>query len=264
VRKPLLVIEVGNSRLKVGLFDRDEISGDKLPVCREFLVQDVSLTMPMEFVETWLTEHSEPVPAIVTGSFPEGVEKLCRSWSSSAVARPAVLSDRAMLPIESNVTSPERVGIDRLLGAVAVNRLRRPGQAVVVVDSGTATTINLIDEEGVFQGGAILPGLRLSARALHEYTQLLPDIPLEEIEAESREPVGKETREAIRSGLFWGQIGAIRELTAGCSAGRADPLLVLSGGGGALMRGVLSEFQFYPHLSLQGFATVWESVLKNP
>ena len=78
-----------------------------------------------------------------------------------------------MLPIELRVDFPERVGLDRVLNGVAACVLLKPGQAGIVVDSGTTVTVNAVADGG-FLGGAILPGFELSAKALHEYTALLP------------------------------------------------------------------------------------------
>jgi type III pantothenate kinase len=109
------------------------------------------------------------------------------------------------------------VGIDRLLAAVGVNALREPPRPAVIVDLGTAVTVDLISAEGAFQGGAILPGISMSARALHEFTDLLPLIEMAELH-EAPTEVGKDTVAAMRSGLFWGTIGAARELIARMSA----------------------------------------------
>src|SRR5207249_10383120 len=78
------------------------------------------------------------------------------------------------LPIRLNVDEPETVGLDRLFGAVAAKAMVPPGTPAITVDVGTAVTVNLIDAEGVFQGGAIFPGPRLMARALHDFTAKLP------------------------------------------------------------------------------------------
>ena len=103
------------------------------------------------------------------------------------------------------------VGIDRLLAAVAANRLRNPKRPAVIVDLGTAITVDLVDAEGVFRGGAILPGIAISARAMHDYTDLLPHIPMAELE-EPPPALGRATVPAMRSGLYWGAVGAVREL----------------------------------------------------
>jgi type III pantothenate kinase len=256
---PLIVVDVGNSRLKAGLFDRADSS--PLPEPLEVHAQDVSDPLDTVRLLNWVEKIDRPVPSIATGSSPGGVETLHLDWSLSSIERPVPLSSRKLLNIEMNVEFPDRVGIDRLLAAIAANKLRTPDQAALIVDSGTATTINLVDEEGVFQGGAILPGLRLSAKALHEYTQLLPHVSLEELASQTRGPVGKETQEAIRSGLYWGQIGAIRELSQRMLQDHPQACRLLTGGGAELLSPELTEFELSPNLSLRGFALLADELL---
>ena len=86
------------------------------------------------------------------------------------------------------------------------------GRPAIIVDSGTATTVDAVDADGVFLGGAILPGFGLLARSLQRYTALLPLITLEELGTGPPPAVGRDTTAAIKSGLFFGQLGAVREL----------------------------------------------------
>jgi len=259
LQSPLVVFDVGNSRLKAGLFDRADTAS--LPNYLACHSQDVRQPLETNVLLQWTKEIADPVPAIVTGSSPGGVETLMLDWSLSTIQTPVPLRDRNLLSIPMDVKFPEKVGIDRLLNAMAADRLRDEGEAALIVDSGTATTVDLLDAEGVFRGGAILPGLRLSAESLHHYTQLLPKIPLEELQHESHGPVGRETREAIRSGLYWGQLGAIRELTTRITSDCDRVQRFLTGGGAELLTSELPEFQFVSHLSLRGFALLADQIL---
>jgi type III pantothenate kinase len=158
------------------------------------------------------------------------------------------------LPLETDLERPEQAGLDRLAAAVGANRLRTPGRAAVVLDVGTAIKASLLDERGVFRGGAILPGLAMSARAMHEFTDLLPLIPYEEL-AEPPEAVGRATVPAMRSGLFWGAVGAMKELVAQLSAGHAPPEAFLTGGAGPGVAQLLgTDARYIPHLTLGGIA----------
>jgi type III pantothenate kinase len=110
------------------------------------------------------------------------------------------------LPIETDLPEPRKIGTDRLCAAVAA--FDRLGAACVVGDFGTAVTIDCVSAEGVFLGGAILPGAGLGARSLHEHTAQLPLV-----ELTSPDWVyGKDTRRAIIGGLVYGLRGALREL----------------------------------------------------
>ncbi len=147
------------------------------------------------------------------------------------------------------------VGVDRLLDAVAANRLRQPHRPAVVIDVGTAITVDLVAADGAFCGGAILPGIGISARALHTFTDLLPLVEMPELSVPPP-ALGTATMPAIRSGLFWGALGAIRELVAQLTRGLGgDPQIFLTGGGSAAVAQLLGDAaQYIPHLTLAGIA----------
>jgi type III pantothenate kinase len=128
---------------------------------------------------------------------------------------------------------------------------------MIIVDSGTATTVDVISTTGAFEGGAILPGFQLCSRALHQYTALLPRISNDEIVGEPPAALGKNTRDALRSGLFWGQLGAVRELIRHLRETLpSEATIVVTGGAGRLIAPQLPGALHYPYLALQGLVIV--------
>jgi type III pantothenate kinase len=125
------------------------------------------------------------------------------------------------LPLTVRLERPDMVGVDRLVDAVAANRLRAADRPAVIVDVGTAITVDWVSADGAFRGGAILPGLRMSAQALHEFTDLLPLVDVSDLAAPPP-ALGTTTVSAMESGLFWGAVGAIRQLIEQLTAGLAD------------------------------------------
>ena len=111
----------------------------------------------------------------VAGVHPEHRRQLC-DWIVSRGDRLVILDRYDKLPVRVGVDEPERVGVDRLLNAVAAKAKLAPGQPAVLVDAGSAVTVDWLDEEHVFRGGTIFPGIRLMTRALHAYTAQLPDV----------------------------------------------------------------------------------------
>jgi len=279
-----LGIDVGNSRVKFGLFDRSEggRASGTLPPCLHSLAVRASEPVPWDRIVAWREELEEDWQAAVAGANPAGVDRLVSQWPAELGAPPQHVRDVTRFPISIRVDEPRKVGVDRVLNAVAANVLRRPRQTAIIVDSGTATTVDFVDEGGAFRGGAILPGLRLAARCLHEYTALLPLVTMDELRQKPVPIVGRNTSEAIRSGIFWGQLGAVRELiqrmeraavgpaqqadrVAEAGAQASDigqplrpvrPLLLLTGGGGLLLSREIPEGRLERHLSLQGLALV--------
>jgi len=252
-----LAIDVGNSRIKLGLFaiPASRQPGE-LPTCvqRTFVLPNEPI--PWEMLCSWQAASENWQPAVIAGSNPQGVEQLKAQWPKPLGPSPRHVTNTASFPLTIRVDEPRRVGIDRLLNAVAVNELRDATRPAVVVDSGTATTVDVVSADGAFCGGAILPGLALSAKALHEYTALLPLVSVLELGQETPEPLGRNTRAAIRSGLFWGQLGAVKELIERQAGAEAE--VFVTGGGGALLASHWPRAHFEPHLPLQGLVLIAE------
>lgn len=250
-----LAIDVGNSRVKLGLFECPESRRHgELPTCVERATLLSREPIPWELLGRWNSERRECLLPVIAGSNPQGVAQLIAAWPSSLGPPPRTVANTEHFPLTIRVDEPRRVGIDRLLNAIAVNEVRRADRPAVVVDSGTATTVDLVSAEGAFEGGAILPGLALSAKALHEYTALLPLVSVPELGEKTPEPLGRNTRAAIRCGLFWGQLGAVKELIARQAPADAD--IFVTGGGGALLASYLPNAGFEPHLPLQGLVLI--------
>ena len=165
------------------------------------------------------------------------------------------------MPIKINVDQPERVGIDRLLNAVATNRLRQPKRPTIVIDMGTACTVDLISSDGAFEGGAILPGSTLSAAALRSGTATLPELAAESFDSPPA-VVGKSTQAAISAGLYWGMVGAVHELVDRIAHQcKEPPQVFLTGGEASRLVAPLTTNQqdpprHIPHLVLSGIAVV--------
>ncbi|MDE2040302.1 MAG: type III pantothenate kinase [Elusimicrobia bacterium] len=196
------------------------------------------------------------VEACVYGSVVPSLDKaLERAVRTSFGVAAVAVTPRSPLGIRLRVREPLRVGADRLLNALAAHRRAR-GAAAVVVDFGTATTFDCVAAGGDYLGGAILPGPRLAAEALHERTAKLPLVAM----ARPRRVVGKDTVECIRAGLYWGYLGAIEKvlaLTLRELGGR--PRLFATGGLASLFRRDLPESMLpAPDLTLEGLRIAHE------
>jgi type III pantothenate kinase len=158
------------------------------------------------------------------------------------------------LPMVVRVESPEKVGLDRLAAAVAANGLRETGQPAIVVDAGSAVTVDLVASDGAFEGGVILPGFRMSAEALYGADML----PLAVLTPNDEPPavIGKNTEGAIRSGLFWGAVGAVREIVGRMAATLDKPPEIYVTGGDLrrLAEHLGDEATFVPNMVLSGIA----------
>ncbi|MFP6767211.1 MAG: type III pantothenate kinase [Planctomycetaceae bacterium] len=257
---PLLAVDVGNSRVKFGLFAADVTANEplQLPTIRNSLAIAPDAEVPWPIIREWSASNATGSPAgIVAGANPPIRDEITANWPAD-LPPPRVLTDPTELGISVQLEHPDRAGIDRLLNAVAVNCLRPDGRPAIIVDSGTATTVDALDAGGAFLGGAILPGFDLLARSLHRYTALLPLLSLEQLGDSPPSPLGKDTPAAIRSGLFYGQLGAVRELADSLERelGSGPATMFLTGGGGPLLATALPEARLVPHLGLLGLARI--------
>jgi type III pantothenate kinase len=257
----IFAIDVGNTRVKFGVFGCADsmASKAKLPAC----IATMAVPIAEELEWGKITAHFDEWGAklargVIAGANPAGVEKIIAGWPDGVWPAPLAVRRAVDLPLRVNVELPEKVGIDRLLDAVAANALRALDEPVVVVDAGTATTVNYISAEGAFEGGAILTGIELGARALHQYTALLPLIDVPSLLLHPVEPLGRNTPAAIGSGLWFGQVGAVRELVARLSESASrTPLVLVTGGNGRWLAPALgSHVRFEPDLALRGLAFV--------
>lgn len=232
--RKILVVDVGNSRAKFGLFER---TGDTVQLLSGTAVSLRRSRNVAVRLADWAANHTID-ECVVAGSNPPIVDRLNDEWPES-LPRPTIIRSGQRLPVRLMVDQPDAVGIDRVLNALAAGRLY-PKRSVIIADSGTATTVDLISKTGDFLGGTIFPGLRLSAYALHDYTARLPMIDVDAEHPHDPRLPGRNTEEAIRSGLYWGQLGAIREIIDRLSAACDDaPVVILTGG---------ALNQLHPHL----------------
>jgi len=252
VSLPIVAVDIGNSRIKFGIFEA--VGGTGLPE-------------PLDVFEQAAIADFTQLPALLQQAAAGPY-----TWWMCSVNRPAAIRldqwleatkkhatlrrlTHDLLPLAVEVQHPEHVGMDRLAGAVGANRIRESSRAAIVIDLGSAITVDLVSAAGVFLGGAILPGIGMSARALHEFTDQLPEIAMHELD-EPPLALGKNTADAMRSGLYWGAVGAIRELITRLGADLdVRPQVFLTGGAAPAVAHLLGpDVQHVPHLVLGGIA----------
>ncbi len=140
--------------------------------------------------------------------------------------RPMVVGKSdCVLPVDVRVDADTQVGPDRLVNTVA--GFDRHGGDLIIVDFGTATTFDVVAQDGAYVGGVIAPGVNLSLEALHQAAAALPHIDI----AKPQRVVGTNTVACMQSGVFWGYVGLVREICNRIKAERDRPMKVISTGG---------------------------------
>jgi type III pantothenate kinase len=253
----VLLADVGNSRIKLARLD-DFIGGTGLPtVARR---QDLdSRGFHPDNLERWLLAAA-PGPAVILVA---SVHETAATRLEAAVAEVSATKHRPLrqrrivhgdLPLAVALDKPDQVGIDRLAAAAAAALVKPAGRPAVVVDCGTAVTVDLVAADGRFLGGAILPGPALMARALAEGTSKLPAVAAL-VGGEVPAMPGRSTEEAIAAGIGHGVRGAVARLVVEArSASGGDAATILTGGWADAVHDVLPDARLVPNLVLAGIA----------
>ena len=240
-----VVVDIGNSRIKWGRSSATAVAA------MTALPHGDATAWQAQFDEWRLTPGLQWV---VSGVAPKARDGLI-AWLRERRQIVYVLDSYKQLPLKVQVDFPEQVGIDRLLNAVAANSRRASDQSVAVIDAGSAVTLNWIDRTGAYRGGAIFPGIRLMAQALHQNTALLPlvDIttPLPALPATN-------TRAAIEAGVYWAVTGGIRALIERLPEVPAGIFLTV-GNAPLLSAGLGPQYTVWPEITLEGIRLAAQS-----
>lgn len=246
----ILCIDVGNSHIYGGVFDGDEI---KLRFRHTSQVSSTSDELGI-FLKSALRENDCSPDAIKQIGICSVVPQIDYSLRSACVkyfkTEPFLLQAGVKTGLNIKYRNPLEVGADRIANAIAATH-SFPNQNLIVIDFGTATTFCVINSKKEYLGGAILPGVRLSVDALSKNTAKLPAVEIVKVES----VVGRSTIESIQSGVFYGVLGACRELIFKISqdvfAGQKTQVLA-TGGFASLFDNQNLYDHIIPDLVLQG------------
>lgn len=199
-----------------------------------------------------------PVPVVVASVHPAALERFGRLTANLAQKLPEVAGVDFPIPVRADVDEPKRVGVDRLLAALAARETA--GAPCVVVDAGTAITVDAVGPDGAFLGGAILPGPAIAAQALADGTAQLPHVALPEAAPQA---IGRSTEAAIAAGCVRGTAGAIEALAAAVRErlGAGAPLVLTGGHAARLMPLLSSNPHHVPELVLEGLVLAYRAWL---
>ncbi|MEC7491222.1 MAG: type III pantothenate kinase [Pseudomonadota bacterium] len=251
----LLTIDSGNTNIVFALYDGEKQCGvwrrasDFRRTSDEYGVWLLQLM-------GYATLRSEDIDsAIIATVVPDtlfGLKGLCRDYFK---VEPLVVGDADVdLGIEALVDSPESVGADRLVNAVA--GYETYGGPLIILDFGTATTFDVINQMGSYVGGVIAPGINLSIEALHEAAAMLPRVSVEPPPS----VIGTRTATAMQSGIYWGYVGLIEGLVERIRQEFGGSLSVVATGGLASLFQTATETieKVDADLTLRGLVSVHE------
>jgi len=222
----LLAIDSGNTNVVFAIYDGEALRGswrsstDPKRTADEYAVWLTQL-MALDGLVSSDVEHA--IIASVVPATLHSLKALCRRYFG---VDPLLVGDPSVrLGFEILIDRPEQVGDDRLVNTVAAHESY--GGPLIVIDFGTATTFDVIDEVGNYRGGVIAPGVNLSVEALYMAAAKLPRIGIERPST----VIGKATVPAMCSGVYWGYVGLIEGLVSRIKAEYGVPMRVIATGG---------------------------------
>jgi type III pantothenate kinase len=225
-----LAIDIGNTRIKTGLFDNDE-----LVATQEFL--------HVEDFKAFLEAH-EGIPTAVC-SVRYAKEEIGNHYP--LLQKALILDHKTPIPLALDYETPETLGMDRLAAALGAQVLF-PNRPALIIDLGTCITYDLVDDMS-FKGGMIAPGMKMRFRAMHEFTAKLPLLD----PAVSEEMIGRTTTESMNSGVIQGIVGEIEHHISQLMLKIPDLKVIMTGGDAQLfVSKIKSDIFVAPKIVLLG------------
>lgn len=260
-KKKLLCLDVGNTHILGGVFAEDRLiarfryatpligTADQLGIFLINILQ-VNKIVPNE------------ITAAAVASVVPSYDYTIRHTISSYLESPLfVLQSGVKTGLNIKYKNPNEVGADRIANAMgAVNAF--PNQHMIIIDMGTATTLCAVSKQKDYLGGIILPGMRLGMESLKTHTAKLMEVDIETCTTY----IGRTTKESIQSGLYFGQLGALKEVINGVKLECFSPesALIIGTGGFAQLYKETSLFDvILPDLVLQGLSKAYEYSLMS-
>ncbi|MGB2884508.1 MAG: type III pantothenate kinase [Dehalococcoidia bacterium] len=204
----LLAIDIGNTNIVVGVFDGEKLKATWRLGTDVHKLEDEYAALLLELLSMKGLAFADIDDAIISSSVPPLVtvfEELCRRYFevTTMVVGPGIKTS-----VRISIENPREVGADRVVNVAAAHRLY--GGPLIVIDFGTATTLDAVSEEGDYLGGAIAPGIVISSEALFEHAAKLPRVEL----VRPPKAIGRNSVSAMQSGIIFGYVGLIEGLVA--------------------------------------------------
>jgi type III pantothenate kinase len=253
----LLVVDAGNTNVVFAVHDGTSWRGTWRLRTDTQRTSDEYAVWLLNLLERTGVKPDQIASAVIGTVVPAALyhlRRLCRDWFE---VEPLVARAALDWGFEIKVDNPDEVGADRLANALAGHQhFRGP---LIVVDFGTATTFDVVGEDGAYLGGVIAPGINLSIEALHHAAARLPRIGIGRPQA----VIGRSTVPAMQSGVYWGYVGLIEGLVARIKAEYGGPMKVIATGGLAplIAEGTMVIEKNEPDLTLDGLRILAE---RNP
>lgn len=250
----LLAVDIGNTETMLGVFEGERLARQWRLATEPRRTADELALLFGGFLEHEGMSFDKNVTGVVIASVvPQATQALREMVDRYFRFPPVVVEPGTKTGIPIATDNPKEVGADRIVNALAA--FTKYGGPTIVVDFGTATTFDCISDRGEYLGGAIAPGVEISARALYESTARLLRVEL----VAPPSPIGKNTVESLQSGLLFGYAALVDGMVERISKELGSPTVLATGGLATLVIGECRTIDHHePWLTLEGLRIVFE------
>ena len=251
----ILTLDVGNTNMTGGVFRDDEIVATFRMTTKIPRTSDEYGMVLFNLLSQNDIQPKDIKDAIICSVVPDVMHSLASAMIKYLDIKPIIVGADIETGLRIQLPNPRQVGADRIVDAVAAYELY--GGPVLVMDYGTATTYDLVNEDGVFVGGITAPGIAISAKALWEDAAKLPKIEI----AKPEKVIGNDTITSMQSGLVYGQIGQAEYLIKKVKeeSGMENIKVVATGGLGRIISESTDAIDIYDaNLTLKGIYLVYK------
>lgn len=256
----ILTLDVGNTNMTGGVFKGEEIIATFRITTKMPRTSDEYGMLLCNLLEQNKINPSDIKDAIICSVVPNVMHSLASAMIKYLDIKPIIVGADLRTGLRIAVPNPQQVGADRIVDAVAAYEIY--GGPILVMDFGTATTYDLVDESGAFIGGITAPGIRTAGKALWEDAAKLPEIEI----VKPEKIVGVDTITSMQSGLVYGQIGQTEYIVKKVKeeTGLDNLKVVATGGLGRIIAEATDCIDFYDaNLTLKGIYLVYKKQTRN-